>query len=47
MLPNEELEGIELGSTVSVDLRRAKAFHSSAPPGAADEEEPERQAASP
>jgi TOBE domain-containing protein len=27
-LPNEELEGIELGSMVSVDLRRAKAFRS-------------------
>jgi sulfate transport system ATP-binding protein len=46
-LPNEELEGIELGSTVSVDLRRAKAFHSSAPRGAAEEEEPERQTTSP
>src|SRR5204863_5123304 len=27
-LPNEELEGIELGSTVAVDLRRARAFES-------------------
>ena len=37
-LPNEELEGIELGSTVSVDLRRAKAFQSDAPTGASEDE---------
>jgi sulfate transport system ATP-binding protein len=42
-LPNEELEGIELGSVVSVDLRRAKAFHSAGPAEAA-EEEPEPRA---
>jgi hypothetical protein len=27
-LPNDELGGVELGSTVHVDLRRAKAFPS-------------------
>ena len=27
-VPNDELEGVEIGSTVFVDLRRAKAFRS-------------------
>jgi hypothetical protein len=27
-LPNDELRGVEVGSTVHVDLRRAKAFRS-------------------
>ena len=34
-LPNDELEGLELGATVWVDLRKAKAFRTPAEsPGA-------------
>ena len=29
-IPNDELGGVEVGSSVSVDLRRAKAFPSAA-----------------
>jgi sulfate transport system ATP-binding protein len=45
-LPNEELEGIELGSTVSVDLRRAKAFHSATPSGTAETDQAPQATAS-
>jgi hypothetical protein len=38
-LPNDELGGVELGSTVWVDLRRAKAFQTLEGPPTTDPEE--------
>ena len=43
-LSNDELQGIELGSTVWVDLRRAKAFHSEPSTSVDDDAEAERPA---
>jgi sulfate transport system ATP-binding protein len=40
-LPNDELEGIEIGARVWVDLRRAKAFHTSDHEGLSVAEDPD------